>query len=225
MKSGSAGAGAFRRICGIDESGRGPVLGPLVIAAVVVPAELCQSLRDMGVRDSKTLSSSKRASLYAFLSSHADIVCASTHISSQEIDLRRRRSESLNDIEASAMLVLARRLHRQAGFDLLQLDSVESNAERFVQPFRASLAVPVVAECGADATFVAVSAASVVAKVERDGAVAELERAEGRSLGSGYPADPATKEFLTQFFKTHGCLPAYIRHSWNIKKSSYSSSS
>ncbi len=213
---------AARLICGVDESGRGSVMGPLVIVGLVMPLGMTEQLKDMGVRDSKALSASKRESLHSFLTTHGSISWASTHVSSEEIDMRRRRQESLNEIESSAMLALSRRLYREARFDVLQLDSIESNAERFERPFRAVFApsdVHVTAECGADVTLVAVSAASIVAKVERDRAIALIASQEGGSVGSGYPSDPATKAFFSRYFREHGRLPAYIRHTWNIEKS------
>ncbi len=111
-----------RRVCGIDEAGRGPLMGPLVIAGVVAPVGMLDLLRSMGVKDSKKiLSKEKRESLHSFITTHGDIGWASTHVTSEEIDLRRRRNETLNDIESSAMLALARRLERDSGpFDVRQ---------------------------------------------------------------------------------------------------------
>ncbi len=185
--SGSGGGVGSKLICGIDETGRGSLLGPLVVAGVVVPEHLTGLLRDMGVRDSKKVAPKKRLALHQFLTTHAEIAWASTHVTSEEIDLRRRRHESLNEVEASAMLALARRLQRERPFAALQLDSVESDAARFARPFAAAFgpAVDVLAACGADDTHVAVSAASIVAKVERDAAVARIARQEGVALGSG----------------------------------------
>ena len=221
VAAGTTGGGGNRLICGIDETGRGSLLGPLVVAAVVVPSAMTGLLRDMGVRDSKKVAPKKRQALYEFLTTHGEIAWGSTHISSEEIDLRRRRHETLNDVEASAMLALARRLQRERPFASLQLDSVESDAARFARPFAAVFgpAVEVLAACGADETCVAVSAASIVAKVERDAAVARLAREAGAPLGSGYPADPLTKAFLALYYRAHGSLPPFIRHTWNIEKS------
>jgi|JI10StandDraft_1071094.scaffolds.fasta_scaffold1578737_1 ribonuclease HII len=95
-----------RRVCGIDEAGRGPLMGPLVIAAVSLPDGMLDVLKSLGVKDSKRLSRDKREALHAFMTTHEDIWWASTHITSQEIDLRRKRNETLNDIESTAMLAL-----------------------------------------------------------------------------------------------------------------------
>jgi ribonuclease HII len=218
--SGGGGGGSNRLICGIDETGRGSLFGPLVVGGVVIPEHLTGLLRDMGVRDSKKVAPKKRLALHEFLTTHEEIGWATTHVTSQEIDLRRRRHESLNEVEASAMMALARRLQRERPFAALQLDSIENDAERFARPFAATfLGVEVLAQCGADETHVAVSAASIVAKVERDAAVAGIARDEGMPLGSGYPGDPLTKTFLALYYRAHGCLPPYIRHTWNIEKS------
>lgn len=194
-------------------------MGPLVVAGVVIAPQLVDRLRAMGVRDSKTLAPAKRSSLHAFLTSCSDVAWASTHITSAEIDLRRRRHETLNDIEASAMLALAKRLYKQTGFDELQIDSVEANTARFELPFQTAFAsVKVVAQCGADATFVSVSAASIVAKVERDLAMQEIELQEGRPVGSGYPGDAVTKQFLHDYYQANGHLPSYVRHTWKLQQ-------
>jgi ribonuclease HII len=99
----------------------------------------------------------------------------------------------------------------------LQLDSVEANCDKFKRIFLPYFS-HVTAECGADERLVAVSAASIVAKVERDRAVAEIEKQEGWRIGSGYPSDPVTNHFLKMYYQQHKKLPPFIRHTWVIKK-------
>ena len=196
-------------------------MGPMVISGVVVASDKVPQLRVLGVRDSKVLTRERRRDLYAYLTSTPDIFYASTHITSAEIDMRRRRNETLNEIEASAMLALAKRLYKLAAFAELQLDSVEANTARFARPFEShfgAINVSVLAECGADATHGAVSAASIVAKEERDLAMDEIEMREGCPVGSGYPADAITKRFLADYFRKHNQLPPYIRHTWKLQQ-------
>ena len=51
------------RVCGVDDAGRGPVIGPLIIAGVLVEEEKVSELKELGVRDSKTLPAVKREKL------------------------------------------------------------------------------------------------------------------------------------------------------------------
>lgn len=161
-------------ILGIDEAGRGPVFGPLVVAAFACPYSLMGYLKDIGVRDSKVLSKARREELYEQLIGREDCFVDRVSISSGEIDRRRGKGESLNDIERIAMVTLFKRglLNQQLVVHRLEVDSVESNGRRFAEHFsRAAGAgaahVEIVCEPQADVKYVAVGAASIVAKVER----------------------------------------------------------
>jgi len=66
----------------------------------------------------------------------------------------------------------------------------------------------------ADALYAVVGAASIIAKVERDRAVAKISEQIGIPIGSGYPNDPVTKKFLREYLKQHGKLPYFVRMSW-----------
>ena len=64
----------------------------------------------------------------------------------------------------------------------------------------------------ADAKFVVVSAASIIAKVTRDRAIAKL--ASTHQVGSGYPSDPKTVQFVRNWFSKNHTMPAFVRKSW-----------
>lgn len=85
--------------CGLDEAGRGPVFGPLVVAALVCPTTALPELVELGVRDSKALAPARRERVYEALVARSDVQYQTVHISSEDIDLRRTRGESLNEIE------------------------------------------------------------------------------------------------------------------------------
>jgi len=199
---------------GLDEAGRGPVLGPLVIALVVLSRKTEILLQAEGVKDSKLLTPKKREDLYNSIKEDA-VYCNTTHISASEIDLRRK-TESLNYIESSTMLNMVNK-SREDGILInnLYIDSVDAKPDRMAIPFKAaSPSQTVICQHKADSTFVVVGAASIIAKVERDIAIQKIEKATGFSIGSGYPSDPVTKRFLKEYFRKYGCFPEFVRSSW-----------
>lgn len=96
------------------------------------------------------------------------------------------------------------------------VDAGDTDADRFGRRVadRVPATVSIRAEHGADDTYPLVAAASVVAKVERDAHVAELAAAYDQDLGSGYPSDPKTRDFLAAYVAEHGDLPDCARRSW-----------
>lgn len=204
---------------GIDEAGRGPVFGPLVVAGVSGPDQ--ESFRDLGVRDSKVLSPVHRRRLSQEIERVARRV-ESVIVPAEEID-RRRSDETLNEIEVSAFAWIARRL----GATELFVDAADVNASRFgveiMRHLRPETEVSkLVAEHKADARYPVVSAASIIAKVRRDEEVARmaapLERELGQPFGSGYPSDPVTIAFLERYHLQNGRLPLGTRTSWETAR-------
>jgi ribonuclease HII len=199
-----------QRIAGVDEAGRGPVIGPMVIAGIVIEDGQIDALVEWGVRDSKQLSPRKRESLAQILRRIAlqiDIL----EISPQEIDSKRRSKLSLNMLEAQWMAQILQRLQ----WNIAYVDAADVNAERFGRIIQAKLTSkqPIVSEHGADETYPVVSAASILAKVRRDQRIAELHKSFG-DFGSGYPNDPKTRRFLKDWLTKHGSFPDIVRHTW-----------
>ena len=195
-------------ILGIDEAGRGSVLGPMVIAGVIVPEKMGKVLERMGVKDSKRLSPNRRTILSRKLKKmfKYEIVV----ISALEIDQMRADGINLNDIEKNAMRELIIRLSPQKAI----VDAVDVKAERFQNNLCETTGVDVVAEHKADDKYIEVSAASIIAKAERDAQIAEINKdyIKMGGIGSGYPSDPTTKEFLTNY--TYDEMPDFVRKSW-----------
>jgi ribonuclease HII len=200
-------------MCGIDEAGRGPVIGPMVVAGVWMEKDDERSLSAAGVRDSKKLTAARRERLAARI--RDGCACELTAVEPADID-SLRAAMSLNDLEAHVFAELAGRLPA----DVYYVDAASSNADAFCAQIRGRLpaACVVVCEHGADDTYVAVAAASIVAKVERDARVAniaeELEKELDLPLGSGYPSDERTIRFIKTWFSTYGELPPHVRRSW-----------
>ncbi len=196
---------------GIDEAGRGPVLGPLVVAGVAV--DDLAMLDGLGIKDSKRLSPAQRSRLARLIRDLPGVRVALRHASPDELD-RQRKDRSLNDIEVAMFRDVAAEL----GPTHLWLDAADVDAERFGRAVGEGLSAAVVSQHKADDHHTVVAAASIIAKVERDAAMAELarrlERASGFAIGSGYPSDPTTTRFLQAFVAENGCLPEGARASW-----------
>ena len=198
---------------GIDEAGRGCLLGPLVVAGVSATRGGIRKLRELGVRDSKKLSAARREFLYPEILKVAEKVYW-TSIGPGEIDavvLRGRKLRKLNYLEAVYFAKVIDRL----GAKSVTVDASDILPRRFGEDVARNLEVKcrVAAFHKADRDFPVVSAASIIAKVERDRAVDELRREHG-DFGSGYPSDPATRSFFINRFEMGDPLPWFVRKSW-----------
>ena len=195
-------------VLGIDEAGRGSVLGPLVIAGVIVPEKMDKVLERMGVKDSKRLTPNRRTILSRKLKKmfEYDLVV----ISAQDIDNMRAEGINLNEIERIGMEKILSNLNPEKAI----VDAVDIKAERFQNKLTNDTGVNVVAEHKADDNYIEVSAASIIAKQERDSHINEINKDYIKigGIGSGYPSDPTTKKFLTNF--TYDEMPDFVRKSW-----------
>ncbi|WP_405290431.1 ribonuclease HII [Methanobrevibacter sp.] len=195
-------------ILGIDEAGRGSVLGPLVIAGVVVPEKMEKVLERMGVKDSKRLVPHRRTILSRKLKKMFDYEIVV--ISAREIDEMRANGINLNEIEKNAMESILLKMKPEKAI----VDAVDVKAERFQENLCNDTGLNVIAEHKADDKYIEVSAASIIAKAERDDRIAQINKEFIKSggIGSGYPSDPKTKEFLTNY--TYDEMPDFVRRSW-----------
>lgn len=195
-------------ILGIDEAGRGSVLGPMVIAGVVVPEKMEKVLERMGVKDSKRLTPNRRTILSRKLKKMFDYEIVV--ISAREIDEMRAEGINLNEIEKNAMESIILKMNPEKAI----VDAVDVKAERFQDNLRKDTGINVVAEHKADDKYIEVSAASIIAKAERDDQISQINKdfIKLGGIGSGYPSDPKTKEFLTNY--TYEEMPDFVRRSW-----------
>ncbi len=195
-------------ILGIDEAGRGSVLGPMVIAGVIVPEKMEKVLERMGVKDSKRLTPNRRTILSRKLKKmfEYEIVV----ITAREIDEMRADGINLNEIEKNAMESILIKMNPEKAI----VDAVDVKAQRFQNNLCKDTGVNVIAEHKADDKYIEVSAASIIAKAERDNQIAQINKEFIKSggIGSGYPSDPKTKEFLTHY--TYDEMPDFVRRSW-----------
>ena len=193
--------------CGIDEAGRGPVMGPLVVASVCVEDDAW--LIDLGVRDSKKLTPKARERMYSEIVAIAEY--SVEIITAEDIDLRRAK-ESLNEIEAD---MFVRSAAGMKNLKRIYADCPDVNESAFSKELSVKLGGrTVIAEHKADDRYPVVSAASIIAKVTRDRMINEISKEFGRDIGSGYPSDPTTMEFIERWIKENGCAPPHTRCSW-----------
>jgi len=197
------------KIAGIDEAGKGPVVGPMVVAGVMIPEKRAAFLGQLRHRDSKTLSPRRRE----FLAEEIKKV-AKYHIlevSAGQIDALRERM-TMNEV----MVVSYAKVLKELKPDRVFVDAADVDPRRFAQNVREKYGAPIdiISEHNADVKYPIVSAASILAKVRRDAAIRALEKQIGREIGSGYPSDSRTVHFLEKWIKEHGSLPSFVRHSW-----------
>lgn len=199
-------------MCGVDEAGRGPVMGPLVICGVCVSSD--EKLRELKVKDSKQLTPERREELDKAICEIADIEIV--EVSASEIDSMRSRL-TMNQIEAKVFSVIIDRLSP----DVAYLDAADASEEEFRRMVCSELRCRprVVSEHKADQTHPVVSAASIVAKVRRDLRMREISDQLGQDVGSGYPHDKTTLAFMEKYLDENGELPPHTRKSWDTSKS------
>ena len=196
-------------ILGVDEAGRGCVIGSLVICGVLASRETIERLKGIEVRDSKQLSRKKREQLSREIARLAEEFML-IEIAPREIDGCLWR-HGLNSLEASKTAELIDRLKPAVAY----VDAPGKGGRGYARLITAAVRgrARVVAENFADRNYPVVSAASILAKVHRDGLIKELHRQYG-DFGSGYPSDRKTRRFLEQCYLSEGKFPDIVRTGW-----------
>jgi ribonuclease HII len=198
-------------LCGVDEAGRGPVLGPMVVAALAIEEE--GPLKQLGVKDSKKLTAARREEIFHRLRECCSIeLVIVTH---DQIDSNAVRS-NLNELEAEAFALAIGRLQADQVF----VDACDANEQHFHDMVMRRLGYRPNMTCchRADDLYPVVGAASIAAKVTRDALVKGIADEIGQDVGSGYASDPVTIAFLKKWIKENGDLPPYTRRSWATAK-------
>ncbi|WP_123619316.1 ribonuclease HII [Halorubrum sp. CSM-61] len=217
---------------GVDEAGKGPVLGPMVAAAVLAdPAALPPD-----ADDSKRLAPSRREAIDAAIRGTDAVAVGVAFVEPGEID---RPDTDMNTLTVRGQARAVRAALDGGGGVIADLDESirivadagDTSEARFARRLGEFVADPgtdaaasdadtpdvdVSAAHGADEDDPVVSAASVVAKVARDERMTEIDADYPAydGLGSGYPSDPATREFLRAYVDDHGDVPDCARRSW-----------
>ena len=185
----------------------------MVIAGVTIPKANEKKLRRLGVKDSKLLSPKRREELYS------KIEKLSTNISIMsvqpcKIDNYRAMGINLDKIEAMRMAQIIDLTSNGS----IYIDSLTNNPKKFKQlivGFLQNKSAELIVENYMDESVPVVSAASIIAKVERDKAIEELKKEVGFDFGVGYSHDARSIQFVENLIKqTKGKLPEYVRKSW-----------
>jgi ribonuclease HII len=205
-----------RLVAGLDDAGRGPAIGPLVIAGVLMDEERVRELVSMGVKDSKLLTPDSRSALSDKIRNLAAKVSydESSPGRIDEVVSKGRRLHRLNLLEAESMAKVIADLRPEA----VWVDASDVKPERYARQILDALPsdlqrIVLVSEHKADRKYPIVSAASIMAKVRRDGVIADLWKEYG-NFGSGYITDPLTVKFLKEWRRNHDTYPPIVRKSW-----------
>jgi ribonuclease HII len=208
-------------VAGIDEAGRGPVIGPMVMAIVACKDE--EALRKRGMKDSKLLTAAQRDALAETLLGDSEIKHEVIALSPAEIDMAvqgKDAGDNLNRLEARTTALLIYRIAKRISLASVIIDSPTRNVASYERTVRELLDkidregvtknVLLRAETKADFNHPVVGAASILAKTTRDEAIAQIVKKHG-PIGTGYPSDPLTQAFLrSQWQEPHD----FFRRSW-----------
>jgi ribonuclease HII len=194
-------------LCGCDEAGRGPVIGPMVIAVVCGDSD---AIKGIGVRDSKMLSETTRERMFEEIKRTANSV-EYIVVDEKQIDEATFKNE-LNLLEAKMISKLIK-----PGNEYI-VDCPDVNEERFARLLtELSGNGNIVSKHKADVNYPLASAASIIAKVTREREISKIKLEIGE-FGSGYPSDERTISFLEDYFKRNRKLPPHVRMSWKTVK-------
>jgi len=215
------------KILGIDEAGKGPVIGPMCVGGVLIHEDKENTLKNLGVADSKQIAPKKRAHLARQIKKYSENTFVFV-IEPQQID-ELRKLMTMNEI----MVIAFSRVIEELQPDKAYVDAADVKEERFGKRLLQQYAktypdrseqLTIVSKHRADTIYPVVSAASILAKVHRDELIEELKKELGMDFGSGYPSDPKTKQFLKDWYQEHGSLPDIVRHSWKTAENIISAS-
>ena len=199
-------------ICGVDEAGKGPVIGPLVVAAVMV--DNLKLIDDLGVRDSKLLSPNRRKELAKIIKEKFDYVVEI--IEPKLIDEYTFRNK-LNQLNREAFERVISKLDPEVAY----VDAADVNEQRFGKLIKKGLKnskdTDVISMHKADAKISVVAAASIIAKETREHEIKKIKNEIG-DFGSGYPSDKRTIKFLKAFYGENHKWPTGARKSWKTLK-------
>lgn len=201
---------------GIDEAGRGAVIGPMIVAGVSFREKDMYELERIGVRDSKELSRKERSAKYGQVVGIARSICICV-VHTTEID-DHVSFNRLNHLEALVMAQVIDNMNADSIF----VDCCDVNQEKFKANILSYLKRRVRIRKGkldifsfhhADSLHLAVSAASIVAKVIREEELCNIKKVH-QGIGSGYPSDKRTASFIKSWIEEVGVPPPFVRSSW-----------
>lgn len=205
---------------GIDDAGRGPVIGPMVLAGCLIDEETEKKFRKEGVKDSKQLTSKRREDLAEKIKNSAETFEIAIAYP-DEIDGKNHDGINLNALEAIKMAEVINKINK--GFSKIKviIDCPSVSIEKWKDFLKTKINnlsnLEIVCEHKADVNYVAVSAASILAKHIREKEMDKLKEKFGKEIGSGYCSDPKTSKFLETHMKEHSDKGIF-RKTWGTWK-------
>ena len=200
-----------RILLGIDEAGRGSLVGNMFVVGVCVSEDKIGLLENIGVRDSKTLTPQRRQELYTIIKTLVKAIIV------EQIPPQRIDYENLNELFLEAVSkIVARAISICKTIDAIYIDLTGSKHKLIESIRKVGFKGEIIAEHHADRKYIIVSTASIVAKVLRDQHIKELSEIYG-DIGSGYPSDPKTIKWLLSI-ASEKSLPPIVRRSWGTIK-------
>jgi len=203
-------------ILGIDDAGRGPVIGPMVLAGCLIDEKTAKSFKRLGVKDSKLLTQKRREFLEKKIKEKAEtfeIILAYP----KEIDGKNHDGINLNKLEALKAAEIINRINK--GFKKIKviIDCPSISITKWQDFLKTKIKnlsnLEISCEHKADKNHIPVAAASILAKCVREKEMALLKERYGNGIGSGYCHDPLTKKFLDEHFRKYGA-DGIFRKTW-----------
>lgn len=200
----------MKLVLGIDEAGKGPVIGSMFVAGVVIREDKIQALRKFGIKNSKLLTKHMRNAMFNIVKAYAEKIYV-REVKPEVID-----KININNILLGEFLNIIRNALEEFNkkIKLIIIDLPSMSPDKVKQAIMLlGFKGRIVVEHFADKKYVAVSAASIVAKTYREKHIGELKKIYG-DFGSGYPSDVKTVSWIKDFYRKEGYLPSIVRKSW-----------
>ena len=207
-------------ILGIDDAGRGPVIGPMILAGCLVDEETGKEFRKLEIKDSKQLTDRRREFLAEIIRQKA-MTFEVVIINPSEIDGQNFHGINLNEVEAIACAEIINKINK--GFKEIKviIDCPSVSIEKWKNLLKTKIKnlsnLEIVCEHKADKNYVEVSAASILAKSAREKEMDILKEKYGREIGSGYTSDLTTCRFLEKYAEKHK-ESGIFRQTWETWK-------
>lgn len=191
---------------GIDDAGRGPVIGPMVLAGCLIDKKDEAKLKKLGVKDSKQLTHKRREFLVDKIKEIAETFEV-VIIYPNEIDTESENGTKLNELEAFACARIINKINKGYSKIRVVLDCPSVSLEKWKDFLKTKIKnlsnLEIACEHKADKNHISVSAASILAKSVREKEMAKLKEKFGDEIGSGYTSDPLTQRFLERYADKH----------------------
>lgn len=208
-------------ILGIDDAGRGPVIGPMILAGCLIKESKIPELSELGVKDSKQLTQLRREMLAKKIKEIAEEF-EITITTPEQIDNKLENGTNLNVLEAEKTAKIINKINKDPKQKItIVVDCPSSGISKWTDILKTKIKnlsnLQISCEHKADKNHLAVAAASILAKCQREIEMKKLKEIYGTEIGSGYTSDPATIMFLKKYAQKHA-NKGIFRKSWETWK-------